>query len=293
MVDPVEVMRLLGGVARTEQLLRHCSPRRLRVAVQARQITRVSRGRYRLASADEASVAAARLHGTLTHLSAAQHHNWEIAREPDKPWIGVPRNRKVLPLQRRGVHLVYTDERGTATDPIRTVLDCSRRLPFGEALSVADSALRHGMDPARLGRAAAAARGPGAGNCRRVAAQATALAANPLESMLRAIALEVPGLHVRPQVPIQLPGVLVHPDLVDVERGIVIEAEGWLFHGVSPEQFARDLWRYTTLVVGGWQVVRFGYRQVLEDPQYVHDALVLLVQTGRGLPGRGVASVLR
>ncbi|CUR55244.1 conserved hypothetical protein [metagenome] len=238
---------------------------------------------HQLPSAHEAAVAAARLHGTLSHLSAAQHHGWELAKDPDKPWVSVPRNRKVTTT--RGVHLVYGDARGTVTSPVQTVLDCARRLPFGEALSVADSALRHGVDPQHLSAAAGAARGPGAGRCRRVAREATPLAANPLESSLRAIVLEVPGLSVKPQVPIQLPGLLVHPDLVDTDLGIVIEAEGWLFHGVSREQFSRDLWRYTMLVVRGWLVVRFGYRQVMERPDYVFEALMTLVQTGRRLPG--------
>ncbi len=276
----------LGGVARTDQLLARCSPRAIKRASLSGAISQVGRGRYQLASADEAAVAAARLHGTLSHLSAAQHHGWEIARDPDRPWVAVRRNRNISPAHRRGVHLSFSDARGTATDPVQTVLDCARRLSFGEALTVADSALRHGVDSVRLRTAAAAARGPGAGGCRRVAAEATPLAANPLESMLRAIALDIPGLDVRPQLPVQLPGVLVHPDLVDVDLGIVIEAEGWLYHGASPEAFARDLWRYTMLVVRGWQVVRFGYRQVMDQPDYVSEALNLLVQTGRSLPGR-------
>jgi very-short-patch-repair endonuclease len=78
--------------------------------------------------------------------------------------------------------------------------------------------------------------------------------------------------------------VLIHPDLVDTELGIVIEAEGWIYHGASPEAFARDLWRYTMLVVRGWQVVRFGYKQVMNEPDYVFEALTMLVQTGRRLP---------
>ena len=281
-MDPVDALAELGGVARTDQLMRHCTPRAIRQALVSGGISKVARGQYRLPSADAAAVAAARLNGTLSHLSAAQHHGWELAKDPDKPWVAVPRNRKVASA--RGVHLVYSDERGTATDPVRTVLDCARRLPLGEALSVADSALRHGVDPQRLLVAAWTARGPGAGRCRRVAQEATSLAANPLESSLRAIALDVAGLSVKPQVPIQLPGVLVHPDLVDVDLGIVIEAEGWLFHGVNPDQFARDLWRYTMLVVRGWLVVRFGYHDVMDRPDYVFEALTTLVQTGRSNP---------
>ena len=60
------------------------------------------------------------------------------------------------------------------TSPLRTVLDCARRLPFSEALAVADSALRSGLvteDELRL--AAAGTRGPGCKNIRRAAAEAT------------------------------------------------------------------------------------------------------------------------
>lgn len=48
-------------------------------------------------------------------------------------------------------------------------------------------------------------RGPGAPQARRVAQEASHLAANPFESVLRAIALDVPGLNLRPQVVIAGP----------------------------------------------------------------------------------------
>lgn len=73
-----------------------------------------------------------------------------------------------------------------ATDPEQTVVDCARDLPFPVALSVADSALRHGVEPARLDAAAAAVRGAGAARVRRVVALADLRAANPFESSLRA-----------------------------------------------------------------------------------------------------------
>jgi hypothetical protein len=42
------------------------------------------------------------------------------------------------------------------TDPVRTVIDCARDLPFDEALAVADSALRSGkVGPDALRQAAA------------------------------------------------------------------------------------------------------------------------------------------
>lgn len=118
------------------------------------------------------------------------------------------------------------------TDPIRTVIDCARTLPFPEALAIADSALRHGaMDHADLLAAAAAVSGPGARRARSVAAHASALAANCFESLVRAIALEVPGLSVRPQVSIALPTGEVWVDLADERLRIAIEADSFAFHG--------------------------------------------------------------
>jgi very-short-patch-repair endonuclease len=219
------------------------------------------------------------LSGTVTHLSAAQYHGWEVPRVPELPWVAVPRNRNVSDADRQLAHIVYSTASGVVTDPVQTVIDCARRLPFGEGLAVGDSALRHRhADRAALVSAAEAARGPGADRCRRVAREATPLAANPLESMLRGISLDVPGLSVRPQVEIELPGFTVHPDLVDERLGLVIEAEGFMFHAATPRQFDRDVERYTQLVVSGRTVARFTRVQVEQRPDYVQNTLTALVQ---------------
>ena len=110
---------------------------------------------------------------------------------------------------------------------------CRRRLPFDEALAIADSALRHGdCPPDTLREAARVAKGrarPGSGVS---PAGGRRRAANPFESVLRAIALDVPGLHVEPQV--RIPGELgldVRPDLVDVSAALVLEADSFEWHG--------------------------------------------------------------
>jgi very-short-patch-repair endonuclease len=205
-----------------------------------------------------------------------------VRREPDRPWVAVPRNRNVSAEARDEVHVVHSDARGVVTDPTRTVIDCARRLPFGEALTVADAALRHGVDATGLVDAAAVVRGKGAAQARRVVTEATPLAANALESMLRAIAIDV-GLAVRPQVPIELPGRTVRPDLVDEGRLLVVEAEGFTYHGGSI-QFSRDVWRYTTLVARGWTVLRFTHRHVMTQADWVAEILSTYLPTGRQLP---------
>lgn len=278
-MDPRESLAQLGGVATTTQLLEFCTARELRMAVKQGRIVKLGKGRYSLKQAADAKKEGMRLHGTISHLSAALAHGWEVVGQPDKPWISVPRNRNVSAADRKRLHIVYANVTGAVTDPLTTVIDCARRLPFHEALTVADSALRRGeVDQDRLIERAAEVRGKGAAQCRRVAAQASPLAANPLESVLRAIALDVSGLDVRAQVEIQLPDFAVHPDLVDENLRIAIEAEGSFFHGTLKESFLRDVRRYTLLVVDRWLVVRFTYDDVMKTPDFVRGALLAVVQ---------------
>ena len=281
-MDPVVALRELGGVARRGTLLRLTSRGRLQRAVLRGEITRASRGVYRLASAELALVRAAELRGVVSHLSAATLHGWEVAYPETCPWITVPRNVGVAGAD--GCFVFWADlsaEGGPITSPMRTVIDCSRRMAFGPALAVADSALRHGdVRSADLVVAAAAVRGKGAAAARRVARHASGLAANPFESMLRAIAVEA-GLSVRPQVGISVGrGEVVHPDVVDSRRRIVLEADSWEFH-TGRDAHARDCLRYTLLVVHGWTVLRFTWRQVMHDPDYVRWCLSSLL----GAPG--------
>jgi hypothetical protein len=60
---------------------------------------------------------------------------------------------------------------------------------------------------------------------------ATPDAANPFESVLRGICLEVPGLVVRPQLLILTPRSSARPDLVDEDLRIVLEADSFAWHG--------------------------------------------------------------
>lgn len=114
------------------------------------------------------------------------------------------------------------------------------------------------------------ANGPGCPQMRRVASEASGLAANPFESVLRAIAMDVPGLSVKPQVQIG-PG--VRPDLVDDRLRIVLEADSFEWHG-GRSALARDARRYNTLVVDGWLVLQFAWEDVMHDPRYVRAVLV-------------------
>lgn len=198
---------------------------------------------------------------------------------PDRPHVTVSRGRKVGPKPGAHVHraeLAAHQVDGPATSAGVTLENCLRRLPFDEALSVADSALREGTGAAMLAAIADDARGRGSPQIRRAAREASPLAANPFESVLRAIALDVPGLSVRPQVFIRDGDFVVRPDLVDEGLRLVLEADSFEWHG-GRAALASDARRYNMLVVSGWIVLRFSYEDVMFHAEDVRRTLISAV----------------
>lgn len=269
----VEALERLGGVATRGGLVAATSRAEVDRALAAGDVVALARGRYALPHVDVARAAAHRLSGVVSHTNAALLHGWGVRTTPDRPHVTVPPNRKMHDTTvalHRGSTTVGVDGRVTSAD--RTLLECLRTLPDPEALAVADSALRAGFGPVALEALAQGARGPGSRAVRRRAAQATGLAANPFESGLRAIALEVPGLRVRPQVAIREPHFLGRVDLADERLRIVLEADSFGWHG-SRTALGRDCRRYDELVAHGWLVLRFAWEQVVHDAGWVRRIL--------------------
>lgn len=275
-MDPVAALTRLGGIASHADLLVLTSRKRLRRAVAARRVVHVARNRYALPSADLARAIAAEVDGHLRLLSAAAHWGWkvkwpaqfpqlQVAKKPEHPvdaWLAID----VLPA-------CALD--GWATSRVQTVLDCAAELAFDEALAVADSALRSGEVS---GEQLEAAMGAATPDVRRVLAHATALAANPFESVLRAILIEG-GFAVVPQWATEVDGVTYHPDLADPFGGLAIEANSWAHHATKADHDA-DCVRYNALVIGGWTVLRFTWEQVMFSPH----AVVATVRGAYALP---------
>jgi very-short-patch-repair endonuclease len=273
-----------GGVAEHAELVAAGSRRSLAQALAAGQVVRDARGRYAFPTADEGRRAARRLNGVASHLTAAAHWGWAVKTGPDQPWVTVPRNRNVSPGDQRSVHVSWRRLDaldvidGWVTEPVRTVVDCAATLPFDDALAVADSALRAGdLTATELSQAAGAHPARGRARVARVARHACADAANPFESVLRAICLDVPGLSVAPQVEIADETFHARVDLADVRLRIVAEADSFAFHGAR-EQLRRDCWRYDELVARGWVVLRFAWEQVMFAPDWVRSILVEAVR---------------
>ena len=264
-MDPVAALTRLGGIGSTADLLRLTTRKRLRRAVAAGRVIHVSRGRYAVSGGDVARAIAMEVDGHLRLLSAAAHWGWEVKWPARWPEVAVATSPSTpVDASVTVQHLTRTDVDGWATSKLRTVLDCAASLPFDEALAVADSALRHGDVTTEELIAAAQAESDA---IRRVAAHATPRAANPFESVLRAILIEA-GIDVVPQWATTIGGVTYHPDLADPFAGIAVEANSWAHHATKADHDA-DCVRYNALVTHGWIVLRFTWEQVMFAPHEV------------------------
>jgi very-short-patch-repair endonuclease len=271
-----DVLRDLGGVARRAALLTAVSRKDLELAIVAGDVVRDARGRYALPDADEGRRLAHKYGGVLGLTTAAIHHGWAVRAVPPVPQVIISRGRRVRgPVSEVALHfaeLTPEQKLDGVTTPETTIDQCLRRLPFADALTVADSALREGFGAQALTEIADKATGPGAPQARRVARLATPDAANPLESSLRSIAVDIPGLAVRPQVRLDDGAFLVRPDLVDEGLRLVLEADSFEWHG-KRSALAEDTRRYNMLVVAGWTVLRFCYEDVMFDEAAVRRTL--------------------
>jgi len=266
----------LGGVATHRVLVARSGRREVARALESGDIVRTARGRYAVPEVDESVAAAHACGGVLSHGSAALAWGWACKAVPDRPHVTVPVKRRIT-RDVTGVHLHRRDLLPEEISDGRTSRDltleqCVRSLPFEEALAVADSALRDGYPSDRLRALARDARGPGSSMLRKVANAADGSSANPFESILRAICLEVPGLAVLPQVRVGAARV----DLADEHLRLVLEADSFAWHG-DRRALRRDAQRYNRMVVDGWTVLRFAWEDVMFCSDDVAALLVAMV----------------
>jgi len=271
-ISLADLMVELGGVATRAQIVERVGRRDFDRGRAEGQIVRVARGLYAMPTVDESARTAARLGGTLALASAALRHGWAVKSVPDEPQLMFSRGRRLPPeAMAVRVHrgqLAAADVVDGATNKAMTLAQCMRRLPFDEALCIADSALRAGFPREELLRIGEAAQGPGSPQMRRVSREASGLSANPFESTMRAEVLDILGFKPKPQVTIQGQGWVVRPDLVDVRLGIALEADSFEFHG-DRAALSADARRYDLMVAAGWLVLRFSYEHVMTQPAFV------------------------
>ena len=280
-----EAVARLGGVC-TWRELRHAVPwRAVAPAVRSGEVVRLSRGVYALPGAAAAQVAARRVHGAVSHRSAAAHWGWKVKTTPRLPDVTLARHRR-LPTGAHDCATVHWRTlppehlEGHVTSPARTVVDCCLDLPFDEALAVFDSALRAGVRRSEV-RAIGLTLGPRQRTrLRRVARHADGRATNPFESVLRAIAIGVPGLSVQAQARLRYDDFYARVDLADEDLRIVLEADSYEFH-TGRGAFVRDCHRYDELTVRGWIVLRFTWEQVMFAQEWVASVIARAVSLRR------------
>jgi very-short-patch-repair endonuclease len=277
----------LGGTATMLQLrIAVVHWRHVDAALAAGRIVRTSRGHYSLATTDAARAAAHALSGAASHLTAALHWGWKVKTVPEKPHVTVRRKRSLIPGASDGVVLHWRDLDADdvadrwVTTPVRTVIDCCLDLPFDEALSVVDSARAAGQRLADVTERAAWLSPRQRDKVTRVVSRSNPRAANPFESTLRAIALEVKGLVVEPQSRIRYDDFYARVDLADEDLRIVLEADSHEFHS-NRRDFDRDCRRYNALTVRDWIVLRFTWEQVMFQPDVVRSVIEAAVDLRR------------
>lgn len=282
MADIVEILQK-AGASTFADLTSLVSARAVRSALAAGRIRRLAKGVYALPEqADPMTVA--RAHGgVLSHQSAAIAWGFQVLTRPLAPHVTIHRNLHLRNVKLPCVlHRQDVPELDGLTTPLRTVLDCARSLPFGEALTVADSALRLGaISTSELLAAADQASGNGCRQIRRVAEFADSRAESALESMLRSRVLDAGFTGFVPQTVIADDGYFARVDLAEQTRRIAVEADSFAHHA-SREALARDCRRYTNLAIRGWTLLRFSWEDVILDDHWVGFSLQQMM---RGRPG--------
>jgi very-short-patch-repair endonuclease len=94
----------------------------------------------------------------------------------------------------------------------------------------------------------------------------------------------------------RLPPVEFHPfvggrevDFRIVGTPIVLECDGWRYHGRNREQFERDRAMDAEFVAHGWIVIRFTYRAITGQPSKVARLIAAAVERWSDLPAPDVA----
>jgi hypothetical protein len=208
-------------------------------------------------------------------------HGWPMAHTPTEHSITVPRNRRLsgrmgLTVQRVDLPSdAYGEIQGVlVTAPLRTVLDCARRLPLAQAVAIADSALRSGLDIGELQSSARATTGNGAGKVRRVASLADPNAGSVLESVLRVLVsvAGIPPSHTQYAVWDSDGRLVAVADFAYKIQRLLLEADGFTFHR-DRQDYRSDRRKANAFLTGGWMLLRFSWEDVMGSPDYVVDTV--------------------
>ncbi|RBY76773.1 hypothetical protein DQ238_16795 [Geodermatophilus sp. TF02-6] len=164
----------------------------------------------------------------------------------------------------------------------QTWLDLAERLPSHELVAVGDALMRGGHLPAEAlaRRLERATRVRGVVRVRRCAPLLTPRSMSRPESLVRywLVTSDLPDPQQQVDVRDRWGRVVAHGDLGYEEWKVLVEYEGR--QHAEPEQFGKDIDRYSLMAADGWLVLRFAARHA-EFPTVVVD------RTRRALTSRG------
>ncbi|TFV64703.1 hypothetical protein E4P41_00190 [Geodermatophilus sp. DF01-2] len=164
----------------------------------------------------------------------------------------------------------------------QTFLDLAARLPPAELVAVGDALMRADrLSPESLARRLERADGVrGVVRARDCAPRLTGAAASRPESLIRYWLLTSDLPDPETQVPVydRWGREVVHADLGYPEWKVAVEYEGR--QHADPEQFGRDIDRYSLMAADGWLVVRFAAR-------HLGGPMVVVERIRRALVSRG------
>jgi very-short-patch-repair endonuclease len=221
--------------------------RRIAAAIRDGRLVRLRRGRYCEPDAPADVMAAVRVGGALSCVSALRHHGaWVLER--DELHVRVARGVAVS----TGAVVHWRDERRAC-------------LPLRSAIVVADSVANKRIIPLAVIETICMRTAKG----RRVLAALEPRCESGLETLAR-LSLRRHRVRVRSQV--EIPGV-GRVDLVIGDR-LVLELDGESFH----QDFERDRARDRALIVAGYLPIRVSYRQLMHGWDAVERQLLELIR---------------
>jgi very-short-patch-repair endonuclease len=279
---------MLEPRTRRELLTEGRTGREIAAAVHRGELIRARRGHYLPSTAPPALIAAVRVGGRLACVSELRSRGiWVVDDQRVHVHVSPHASRLRDPTDRGRPH---SPDAGARThwqdlrDPTRAsaghvsvadaLLQSAGCLPARLLAASLDSALRAGLSLAaqRILMIDPVLRG--------LLAHADSSAGSGLETIVRELARDL-GFVVRTQVPIDGVGFV---DVV-IEDRIVVEADGLAFH--SGAAVARDRRRDAAIVATGRTVLRFGYPQIVGEPETVARSLIAAVASHRGVRNSG------
>lgn len=266
-MDVLDRLAELGGVARRSQLGAGAADlRAIEAARGAGQVCDLGAGWIALAEVPAAVVAARRLNGAVTCISAAPFYGLATIGETSGAHVAVPRRRGLRPVPApTRVHRETHWTRPSQMPPVAPIAEVLSRVlrcqPARSAIVTVDSALNKEL--VTVDEVAALLEGPGSVAALAALDRANSRSRSGIETLAR-LALEDAGLRTKAGVLVSGVGEV---DLL-VEDWVVVECDGFAYHS-GRREYREDRRRDRVLSARGYVVLRFTWEEIMRDPEIV------------------------